>query len=720
MRAGAFLWVSCSSMLHEGLPGERRLSVRATYWLIILAAIAVCAAVRQADPGFMARLRLLGFDILQQTLPRPSDPTYPVRVIDIDERSMKDFGPWPWRRDLLAQLSERLFAAGVRVVVFDIVFPDATAGPLDQLPKTLRELPELGPLLSRLAEAETPDETFAKAIAAHPTVLGIIGISQASALLPEPKASFATIGENTIAFVPSFAGASGNLPTLEAAAAGIGVLNWLPDHDQILRRIPLVVAISGQLYPSLAADALRVFNGTRTVGIRSAGDGGFTGNREITAVAIGETVIPTDRDGQLWLWFSRRDPARSIPAGDVLAGRVSKDSLDGRIAVVGTSAPGLLDLRATPLDPVISGVEINAQALEQLLSKRLLVRPDYAVGMEIVLAVVASLGLALLAYLWGAKASATVGFASVLLLSLGSLWAISRGVLLDAVFPIMTSSVAYVIGSGYLYYEAESERNRGREALQRIAQEMEAAAQIQRAFLPKDDLSGPSTSKFEIFAIMKPARAVGGDFYDYFLIDDTRVGVAVGDVSGKGVPAALFMSVSRTVLRTVAFEHAEPGVVLSKVNAILARDNAEGMFVTIFYAVLDLATGALTFSSGGHDDAVLLTASNTCERLGYMGPAIGLIDMVEYPTASRHLAAGDAILLLTDGITEAFNKDGRVFGSERVLEALAGKPPTSARDTVKRSRERSRASRRERNSLTTSPALPCASRVRLRRRSSAG
>jgi len=669
-------------MLHEGVPGERRLSVSATYWLIILAALAACVAVRQADPGFMARLRLLGFDILQQTLPRPTDPTYPVRVIDIDERSMKEFGPWPWRRELLAQLSQRLASAGVRVVVFDIVFPGAAPGPLDHLPKELRELPELAPLLSKLGEVKTPDDTFAKAIAAHPTVLGVIGTSQAGEPPPGPKASFATVGENVAGLVPSFAGVSGNLPLLETGAAGIGVLNWLPDHDQILRRIPLIVGISGQLYPSLVADTLRVFNGAKTIGIRSAGDGGFAGDRGITTVAVGATIIPTDRDGQLWLRFSRHDPARSISAGDVLAGRVPKGSLDGRIAVVGTSAPGLLDLRATPLDPVISGVEINAQALEQLLSKRLLVRPDYAVGMEIVLAILWSLVLALLVYRWGARVSAAVGFASVLMLSLGSLWAFSRGVLLDAVFPVMTSSIAYVIGSAYLYYEAESERNRGRETLQRIAREMEAAAEIQRAFLPKGDLSGPFADKFDIFAIMKPARAVGGDFYDYFQIDDTRIGVAVGDVSGKGVPAALFMSVSRTVLRTVAFEHEEPGVVLSKVNAILARDNTEGMFVTIFYVVLDLATGVLKFSSGGHDDAVLLAASGSRERLGYMGPAIGLIDMAEYPTASRTLATDDAILLLTDGITEAFDMDGRVFGGDRVLEVLAAQTHANATDIV--------------------------------------
>ena len=104
-----------------------RLSVSAVYWLIIFSVVAACVVVRQVDPNFLARLRLLGFDILQQTLPRSPDPRYPVRIIDIDERSIKAFGTWPWRRDILAQLVDKLFAAGVRVVVFDMVFPAASS-----------------------------------------------------------------------------------------------------------------------------------------------------------------------------------------------------------------------------------------------------------------------------------------------------------------------------------------------------------------------------------------------------------------------------------------------------------------------------------------------------------------------------------------------------------------------------------------------------------------
>jgi serine phosphatase RsbU (regulator of sigma subunit) len=669
-------------MPHEGLPRDRLLSVRTAYWLIIVGVIAACVLVRQADPGFMARLRLLGFDILQQTSPRTPDASYPVRIVDVDERSIKAFGNWPWRRDLLAELIDKLFAAGVRVVAFDMVFPEPTDGPLDQLPEPLRNSPELKPILDKLIAAGSPDEAFAKSIASRPTVLGIIGTSQAGGAVPKAKASFATIGNNVIRFVANFPGASANLPMLEKAAAGVGALNWFPDHDQILRRIPIVIAIADRLYPSLVTETARVLNGAKTLRVRSAGEGGFAGNRGITSVAIGETIVPTDRDGQLWLSFSRHDARRSISAADVLEDKAPANSLKGRVAIVGTSAPGLLDLRATPLDPVISGVEINAQALEQLLAKRLLVRPDYAVGMEIVLTIAVALLLGVMVYRWGARVSAAVGFASVCAISLGSLWAFSQGLLIDAVFPIMTSTAAYIFGTGYLYYETESERNRGREALQRIAREMEAAAQIQRTFLPKESPAGPFADKFEIFALMRPAKSVGGDFYDYFLISDKKLGFAVGDVSGKGVPAALFMSVSRTVLRTIAFEEEEPGTVLSKVNAILSRDNSEGMFVTMFYAVLDLETGRLAFSSAGHDDALLLTASNTCEPLRFMGPAIGLFDAVEYPTATRDLKPSDTMLLLTDGITEAFNIDGRVYTPDRVLKSVTRRTFSGALDLV--------------------------------------
>ena len=658
------------------------MNTRSAYWLIIAGILTLSVIVRHVDPPMLARLRLLGFDMLQQAAPRVPDPSYPVRIVDIDEPSMQQLGSWPWRRELLATLVEKLAETGVRVVMFDMVFADAGRKLLDGLPEDVLGSREAKILLDRVAAIGGPDQQFAKAIQGRPVVLGIIGRGTPSDRPGRTPASFVTIGAKASGFIPAFPGATLNLAMLEEAASGIGAMNWFPEHDQILRRVPTVVRVGDQLYPSLVAEGLRVLSGAKSIQVRTAGGYADTG---IVAVRIGNTIIPTDGDGQLWLSFSRRDPKRTISAADVITGKIPRRELEGRVALIGTSAPGLLDLRATPLDPVTSGVEINAQAFEQLLSRRFIVRPDYSTGMEIAITLAFSLGLAVLVYHSGALMAAVVGGATVIIFTGASWVAFRNGVLFDAVYPILTSTVSYLFGTGFLYYQTEHERNRNRQALIVISREMEAAAQIQRSFLPTDLRSHPRADAFEIVAVMKPAKFVGGDFYDYFMIDANRLGFAIGDVSGKGMPAALFMGVSRTVLRTLALEGGSAGNVLTRVNAILARDNTEAMFVTLFYAVLHLDTGKVEFSSAGHDDVHLLGKEQTDEPLPHMGPAIGLFDGIDYPTATRQLAAGDTLLLLTDGVSEAFSAAGSLFGQERLARMLAwrgGNDPHAVIETV--------------------------------------
>ncbi len=659
------------------------LSARLSYWLIVAAVVVGGIALRQADPGILARIRLLGFDTLQQTWPRAPDPSYPVRIVDIDERSLQELGNWPWRREVFANLVEKLSALGARAIVFDMVFADPGRSPLDEVPDQLRSSSEFKPLFDRLASIGTPDEQFARAIRGGRVVLGAIARAQRSERLPAIHGSVVAIGQDIDNLVPRFPGATANVPVLEQAASGVGAMNWFPEHDQILRRVPLLVGIADQLHPSLVAEALRVFSQAKTIQVRFARGS----DAASMAVRIAGTIIPTDNDGQMWLWFSRRDPRRSISAANVILGRVPASEIQNRIVVIGTSAPGLLDLRATPLDPVIAGVEINAQAIEQLLSRRFLVRPDYAKGMEIVLTVLTALALALIVYRSGAVVAAVVGAVSVAA-CLASVWLMfaRHGVLLDATHPIITVTATYVLGTGFLYYRTEHERNRNREALLAIGREMEAAAQIQRSFLPREMAPDDNhRDGFDIFATMKPAKHVGGDFYDYFVLGENRLAFAIGDVSGKGVPAAIFMSVSRTVLRTLAFEGGTAGEVLTRTNEIIARDNAECMFVTLFYAVLHLDKAMIECSSAGHESVFFLGSNSPAEAIGHMGPAIGLIEGVTYPTLTREIAPGDMLLLLTDGVTEAFDVVGLPFGTGRVallLENWKNGPPKAMVEAV--------------------------------------
>ncbi len=175
---------------------------------------------------------------------------------------------------------------------------------------------------------------------------------------------------------------------------------------------------------------------------------------------------------------------------------------------------------------------------------------------------------------------------------------------------------------------------------------------------------------------------VGGDLYDFFFIDDDHLCFAVGDVSGKGVPAALFMSMSRTILKAIASQGGEAGAVLATVNDLLAEENDEGMFVTMFFGRLDLETGRLDYACGGHDEVFVLSADGGREQIEHLGPAIGLFPGVAYPTLTRTLLPGDALFLATDGVTEAFDPAGDVFGLERLNELLRPARRRAARELV--------------------------------------
>jgi phosphoserine phosphatase RsbU/P len=200
-----------------------------------------------------------------------------------------------------------------------------------------------------------------------------------------------------------------------------------------------------------------------------------------------------------------------------------------------------------------------------------------------------------------------------------------------------------------------------------LAQEMRTAAEIQRSFLPAAP-AGPAPGRCDVAAVMRPAKSVGGDFYDHFPAGAGHVGIAVGDVSGKGVPAAIFMSVARTVLRTVAREGGTAGEVLTRMNAVLAEDNSEAMFVTVAYGRLDLATGTLDYAAAGHEEGFVLRGA-AVERLAPSGPAVGLFPGAVWDSRRIALAPGDTVVLATDGITEAFDPEGLPFGFAR-LEAL--------------------------------------------------
>jgi phosphoserine phosphatase RsbU/P len=232
-----------------------------------------------------------------------------------------------------------------------------------------------------------------------------------------------------------------------------------------------------------------------------------------------------------------------------------------------------------------------------------------------------------------------------------------------SVLTVMSNIAAVRIETARLAELEQSEKLR--------AQEMQHAAMIQRAILPGNFPPFPDRREFQMHAAMTPARGVGGDLFDFFLLDEHHLAFAVGDVSGKGVPAALFMAVARTLLRATAPHRHSPSECLNYLNASLADQNTSGMFVTFFYGVLDTRTGELQFTNAGHNPPYVFSADGQFRSLENKGgPMLGLFPDLAYEQAGTRLAPGDAILVYTDGVTEARNAADEFYNEKRLEDYL--------------------------------------------------
>ncbi len=207
-----------------------------------------------------------------------------------------------------------------------------------------------------------------------------------------------------------------------------------------------------------------------------------------------------------------------------------------------------------------------------------------------------------------------------------------------------------------------------------LKQELDIATIIQTSILPKTFPAYPDRKEFDIYAKMIPAKEVGGDLYDFFLIDKYRLGVIIGDVSGKGIAAAMLMAVCKTLLKATAFKGMPADDVLSEVNEILVDESPSNMFVTVFYGVLDTRNGAFEYSNGGHNPPYLISNNGTIKQVEDIGGLlIGAVNNSDYKSNIIMLNPGDSIFFYTDGVTEAFNKNDETFDESRLEEILKNK-----------------------------------------------
>ncbi len=430
--------------------------------------VAAVLFVQFSDPLFRARIRHNAFDQLQSLHPAAFRDELPVRVVAIDESSLRSIGQWPWSRTVMAQLVEQLAALGAGVVVFDLLFAEPDRTSPEQLAQAIPMPSELRALLGGLP---ANDAVLAESFGHVPVVLGFpLDVAPALAT-PAAKARFMAFGGDALDALPPHAGGVPNLTLLEKAAAGNGVISLPPDGDGVVRRMPLLFRVGDALYPGLGLESLRVALGLDNLGVAVASgeSGGALEVPGILGVELGtEGFVPTAENGELWLHFRRFDPRRYLSAGDLLAGRVDGRQVEGHIVFIGATAKALGDTVYTPLGEAVPGVEAHLQMVERILEGDVLVSPswenDFVVAVLLGAWALFAVMLARLRPLWSVLAAA---------LSIGGLFLLSAwlftglGLLLDPVFPALAVGLLFTVMVAPRYVETEREQRWIRDAFSR-------------------------------------------------------------------------------------------------------------------------------------------------------------------------------------------------------------------------------------------------------------
>lgn len=441
------------------------------YSLIIpLVLLFAAVVIRYENPYPIQQLRNLVFDTYQRLHPRPYDSTLPVRIGDIDEKSLERFGQWPWSRTKVAAVVDRLRELGAVVVALDIVFgePDRTAprAVADNLPDD-RSFDAARRLMETLPD---PDQVLATAMSKMPTVVSFAGLDtdpERPQPLPQAKAGYSFSGELPADVVEELPYWISTLPLFQNVAAGVGAVNADADSDGIVRRVPVFVRVPdpgtpNPYRPTYAIEALRVAQGKSTYDIKSSSGSGENVSietRGIVKVRIGQAIVPTTYNGSILLYDSGHQPQRYFSLADIWNDDFDPANVAGRIILIGSSVEGLRDYKPTPLSGSMSGIEIHTQIAEQIISGTYLERPDWAEGLEKVSLIV--LGLILIGL--SLKRVALFGLIVAVVAVVGAIGTsyylfLTKGFLLDPLYPAGTAFLIFVATTLIGYFRTEREK----------------------------------------------------------------------------------------------------------------------------------------------------------------------------------------------------------------------------------------------------------------------
>ena len=594
---------------------------------LIYSLIAAAVVTVLAGAGVLQRLDRWMQDALFQ---RPGVTSPDILIIGIDEEALTDLGPYQtWDRNVMASALEALAADPDKkpaVTAIDVLYAGETSGQADL--RLAEAAGELGNVVTACMAEFGERITWENGLVSSYDTDAVIGFEQ----------PYEALRRCTVQ----------------------GHINAMSDVDGVVRHGLLYVepemnGADGHV-PSMSWMAARLFLEQQEGEPQAADDAGASADSRFFYIPY------TGRPGDFY---------DGVSLSRLIRGEIPPDYWAGKIVLIGPYATALQDAYFTPIDKgaQMFGVEIQANMIQSFLEnntrRELPQLPQLAV-----LFVLCAAAMMLFMNMSVLEASLLAGF----LAAMGPVCAINlynAGLVTHPLWAPVGVAVVYILAMAVHYMRTARERRALALEKERIAAELSLATRIQLSALPKEF---PKREKFHVYASMTPAKEVGGDFYDFFMMDEDHLGLVIADASGKGVPAALFMMVSSALIRNAAVGEYSPAKVLTTVNHQLCTRNPEEMFVTVWMGVLEVSTGRLTAANAGHEYPILKRPGKSFELFkDRHGLVLGAMDGVRYREYEIQMEPGTKLFVYTDGLSEATNGSTVQFGTDRTIDALRGR-----------------------------------------------
>ena len=568
--------------------------------------------------GVLQRFDKWAQDALYQ---HPRTPSEDIVIIGIDEKALKKLGPWPWSREVMGDVLMSLAADPEQkpaVTALDVLFE---------------------------GKSDAAADTYLANAAAY---LGNVVTAAAAEFGQSVQwADGRAVSNDAAAVVQWF------MPYEALQAVTVqGHINAMADRDGILRHAMLYVRPEGGMVYSMAYETARVYLEKRGQSVKQP---------------------PVNTGGHFYVPFTAAPGSYydRVSVVDLIDGNVDPAYWAGKIVLIGPYAQGLQDSYFTSINRALPmfGVEFQANVIQSLLEDNH--KAEAANWPQIAVLLIVSILLAVFYVrlkIWRGGLLCL----GVMLVSTGlSFAAYALGFVVHVLWVPAAALVLYLIAAQLRSIQYQQEKQALALKEERINAELSLAARIQANALPKVFPPFPERKEFDIYASMTPAKEVGGDLYDFFLMDEDHLCLVIGDVTGKGVPASLFMMVARTLIHHVAMREKSPAVILHTVNQEICTRNPDEMFVTVWLGVLEISTGKLTAANAGHEYPAYKKADGHFELYkDKHGLVVGSMDIARYRDYEIQMEKGDQIFVYTDGVPEATNSQEAFYTTDRMIEAL--------------------------------------------------